>query len=117
MIQKKKKNIWDLAQFDVDTYVQMKFYQIIYSILKTNRDKNSKSTLQDEIALFIIFFFFFFFFTNFITLFPKLQKRVTYQKFKKYYIFRDKVSAFDISCIGNILFFRISEVFEKSTPR
>ena len=59
MIQKKKKNIWDLAQFDVDTmYVQMKFYQIIYSILKTNRDKNSKSTLQDEIPLFIIFFFF-----------------------------------------------------------
>ena len=57
MIQKKKKNIWDLAQFDVDTmYVQMKFYQIIYSILKTNRDKNSKSTLQDKIALFIIFF-------------------------------------------------------------
>lgn len=56
MIQKKKKNIWDLAQFDVDTYVQMKFYQIIYSILKTNRDKNSKSTLQDEIPLFIIFF-------------------------------------------------------------
>ena len=60
MIQKKKKNIWDLAQFDVDTmYVQMKFYQIIYSILKTNRDKNSKSTLQDEIPLFIIFFFFY----------------------------------------------------------
>ena len=86
MIQKKKKNIWDLAQFDVDTYVQMKFYQIIYSILKTNRDKNSKSTLQDEIALFIIFFFFFFFLNILIRYFQsfrnvsrtKSSKNITY---------------------------------------
>lgn len=54
MIQRKKKNIWN----DIDTYVQIKFYQIISSILETNRDKNSRSTLQDEIPLFIIFFFF-----------------------------------------------------------
>lgn len=56
MIQRKKKNIWN----DIDTYVQIKFYQIISSILETNRDKNSRSTLQDEIPLFIIFFFFFY---------------------------------------------------------
>lgn len=109
MIQRKKKNIWN----DIDTYVQIKFYQIISSILETNRDKNSRSTLQDEIPLFIIFFFFF---THFITLFPKFQKRITCQKLEKYYIFRDKVSSFNISCMGNILFSEFQKC-SKNSPQ